>query len=367
MSKQHDYKIYGHPSILSPEERKLKIYFSEPEDGINKDTGILLLIAGFGGNANSNIYKKMRDKFSDEYNLITIQCDYFGWEFMQGANNICLDINKSILQKYLNKNEIDYIYKDNNISVRLIEMCSKNKINILAKEKINERLENYNDMGLMQAIDNISAILSVIEIIKDNGYSFNNDKIILYGHSHGSYLSYLCNGLEPNLFSLLIDNSSWLFPEYINNSRYLHKLYGNCTVSVKFDYLAKTLEHDKEILYLPSLYKKFNNKCDIICYHGTDDNLISHIDKKKLKYVIDSFYYNEIDESKVDNKIFKSNEHGLGADFLELFHYVMKNYNFKRKPIKGDKTNSIFYETKKNKYLIDYKNIIPRLKVESKI
>lgn len=49
MSKEYSYDIYGHPSLQDAKERKLKIYFSEPEDGINKDTGILLFIAGFGG------------------------------------------------------------------------------------------------------------------------------------------------------------------------------------------------------------------------------------------------------------------------------------------------------------------------------
>lgn len=367
MSKQYNYEIYGHPSMLSPKERKLKVYFDEPENSVNEDTGILLLIAGFGGNANSNIYKKMRREISDRYNLLVVQCDYFGWEFMQKSNNIFTDIEKLELEKHLNKKEIKYIYKDDNIFERFIEVCSKNKINISAKEKLNETLENYNDMGLIQAIDNISAVLSLIEIIKDNGYNFNKDKIIMYGHSHGAYLSYLCNALEPNIFSLLIDNSSWLFPQYIDNSRYLYNIYGDCKISIEFDYLAKTLEYDREIINLPDLYKKFDNKCDIICYHGTNDNLISNKDKKRLKYIIDNFYYNEINYNKVDNKIFKSTGHGLGADFLELFNGVMKNYKFKNRTKKTDKVDIISYETEKNKYLIDYRNIIPQIRIQQKV
>ena len=72
MAKEYDFCMYGHPSIYKPKERKLKIYFSEPESGVNENTGILLLIPGFGGNANSNVYKKMRDYFSDEYNLVVV-------------------------------------------------------------------------------------------------------------------------------------------------------------------------------------------------------------------------------------------------------------------------------------------------------
>ncbi len=55
-------------------------------------------------------------------------------------------------------------------------------------------------MGIMQAIDNISAVICIMEIIKDNCYKFNRNKIIIYGHSHGAYLAYLCNAFAPNLF-----------------------------------------------------------------------------------------------------------------------------------------------------------------------
>jgi|GEM_PF-3020457 len=61
MSKNYESIEYMHNSMYcgssknSPyNERKTKIYFSESELGINEETGILLLIAGYVGNANSN-------------------------------------------------------------------------------------------------------------------------------------------------------------------------------------------------------------------------------------------------------------------------------------------------------------------------
>lgn len=30
----------------------------------------------------------MRNKFADEKNLVTVQCDYFGWEFMQDCDKV---------------------------------------------------------------------------------------------------------------------------------------------------------------------------------------------------------------------------------------------------------------------------------------
>ncbi|WP_353093832.1 DUF2920 family protein [Tissierella praeacuta] len=364
MAKEYDYEMYGQPSIHTLKERKLNVYFSEPDNGINKDTGILLLIAGFGGNANSNVYKKMRNIFADKYNLVIVQCDYFGWEFMQGANNISINIYREQLRKHFKREEVEYIYKDENIFSRLMEVSSNNNINVSAKENLKETLDNYNDMGIIQAIDNISTVISVIEIIKDNGYCFNENKIILYGHSHGAYLSYLCNAFAPSMFSLLIDNSSWLFPVYLKSNRYLNSVYGNSILSVEFEYLAKSLEYDEDILFLPSLYKKLENQCEIICYHGTNDNLINHKDKVILKKIIKRFEYNEIDNNKVDNKVFKSTEHGLGADFLELFDYVINSHNFEFGNRINKRNENITYQTNKNKYLVDYSGIVPVLHME---
>lgn len=366
MAKEYEFEMYGHPSMYGIKERKLNVYFSEPEQGVNTETGILLLIAGFGGNSNSNVYKKMRNVFADTYNLITIQCDYFGWEFMQGPNNISLNTDREQLNKLFKKEEINYIYQDDNIFNRLMEVHSANRINISAKEILDETLENYNDMGLIQAIDNVSAVINVIEIIKDNGYEFNRDKIILYGNSHGAYLSYLSNAIAPELFSLLIDNSSWLFPTYLKNNRNVFSTYGDTTLSVEFDYMAKSLVIDNEMLDLNSLYKKFNNNCDIISYHGTNDNLISHKDKKNLKQFVKHFKYVEIGVENIDNKIFKSNQHGLGADFLELFDFTIKDYKFGLNSKHDfEKQNDVIYRTENFQYTITYENIVPELTIKN--
>ena len=53
MAKEYVFDIYAHPSVYSAKDRKYNIYFSVPDKGVNADTGILLFIAGFGGNANS--------------------------------------------------------------------------------------------------------------------------------------------------------------------------------------------------------------------------------------------------------------------------------------------------------------------------
>lgn len=365
MAKEYEFEMDGHPNMYSLKPRKLKVYFSEPEKGVDQNTGIVLLIAGFGANTQSNVYKKMRNTFADKHNLITVQCDYFGWEFMQDAGNITLNLNRETLENIFSKDEIKYIFKDNDIFPRLIEICDVHKVDISAMETLNENKDNYNEMGLVQAIDNVSAVFSVLEILKDNGYNINKNKIILYGNSHGAYLSYLANAIAPNLFTLLIDNSAWLFPTYLKDSRYVNKQYGQVRLTVGFDYLAKKLDIDQEILYIPFLYSNFKNECEIICYHGTNDNLISHQDKRQLKDLVQHFNYNEIDITQVDGEIFKSTSHGLGADFLKLFDEILNKHNFKLKYIEEQK--NIVFETQKYSYEFSYEKTLPVLSIKKNV
>jgi len=58
MSKDYEITVDGHPNIYKNNaQRKLKICFSEPDTEVNDKTGLLMLIAGFGGNSDSNVYK----------------------------------------------------------------------------------------------------------------------------------------------------------------------------------------------------------------------------------------------------------------------------------------------------------------------
>lgn len=311
MAKDYSFEMYGHPNIYDNySSRNLKVYFSEPETGVNENTGIVLIIAGFGANANSNVYKKMRSVFADTYNLVTIQCDYFGWEFMQSF-------------------------------------------------PLPEGINNFNDMGLMQALDNITAVAAVEQIILDNKLKYNAGKIIAYGHSHGAYVSYLCNVLAPSLFSLIIDNSAWLFPQFMLCTRELvHK--GKYAA---FKYRAKDFVKDKQILDLIGLYKNFKNACRILSFHGEDDTLINFKEKERFCKSIPRCELRRITQEDIDNIIFKSSSHGLGADFLLLFDSIMNEVGnqFVFKGSLEETTQKII--TDMFEYTIDYSSILPKLTI----
>ena len=357
MAKGYEIEINAHPSVYQPQERQLKIYFSEPERGFNKHTGVLLLIAGFGGHANSNVYKKMRDQFADDYNLLTIQCDYFGWQYMQGielAEDFICDFNQFMDYP---KSELDAVLKAHNDIQQLLEITKRNQRDLSLLVKMKENWSNFNDMGMMQAIDNITAVMAVLEIVKEKGNSWNESKVIVYGHSHGAYLAHLCNLFAPEFFSLMIDNSAWMIPGYLKTYRSMILVNG---IELVFDYLVRQLEIDEEIYDLRTLYRNFKNTCTMIAFHGTEDHLVNYKDKKKLIDSIPKATFYLVDRQNLDNEIFRSTAHGLDADFIKMFQVVRNNYSFP--PRKKTALKNVHFHTSKADYYIHYENGRPELK-----
>ncbi|MEK4146261.1 DUF2920 family protein [Robertmurraya sp. FSL W8-0741] len=364
MSTDYEMNVPAHPNIYNNNsQREMKIYFSFPEI-VNENTGLLLLIPGFGANAQSNVYKKMRTRFADEYNLITIQCHYFGQEFMQGSNRITTQISKEEVSNIFTSIEMKQVFGQGFNSDKFLQVGSKYNIELNVNEDLDEKIENFNDMGIMQALDHVTSLSYIVQILKENNLPYNTKKIILYGHSHGAYLCYLCNAFAPNLFTLLIDNSSWLYPEYLKSSRFLFSNIGQMRVNTEFSYLASRLDFDKGLLYLPDLYKQVDNNCNIICFHGTNDNLINHHVKKQFCEQVEGCKFIQIGQGEVDGKTFRSTSHGLDADFINLFDLVMKNRVFESSRDLNLQSNTIV--TERFIYNIKYQNGVPLLLVQDK-
>ena len=381
MAENYEINISTHNSIYTETNdapsygRKAKVYFSIPQKGTDSDTGILLLIAGFGGHANSNVHKQMREKFADEYNLVTLQCDYFGFEFMQDLKDISIvdtidKLKQGTTEKF--SEEIDLIFPSCKFSEDgFISVANKIDFNLSGNVPLPETKEYFADMGFLQAIDNINAVLNVINILYDNNLPFNSRKIIAYGNSQGAYLAYLCHALSQTIFTMVIDNSAWLYPKYAKNYRSYNAGYNKSKLLFTISYLAKQMMdnaeniifNDEKILDLRYLYSAFENNCKIICYHGTNDAFISGCEKKDFGKIINDFFYCEISDNEVDGSIFKSSGHGLDADFKKMFSLVMDKYGVFSKSNTLNFSDEIIFSTEKAEYKISYKNIYPEITI----
>ena len=174
MANSYETEVQAQPSIYLPKERTMKIAFSEPEAGVDEETGILLIIADYGGQLSSNVYTKMRNQFADDYNLMTVQCDYFGYQYMGSDYPVVVD--DELLKSSLSAAELDLLNRDYERYRHILQ----GKV-FTQDIELGETPSDFNDMGLMQAIDNARAVKILLDIIKENGYSINEKRIYAYG------------------------------------------------------------------------------------------------------------------------------------------------------------------------------------------
>lgn len=353
--------IYGERSEIEAYEREMNVYFSVPEKGAGVNTGLLLLIAGFGGHAQANVYKKMRDQFADQYDLVVVQCDYFGWEYMQNPNAFFLENGQIVSMSLLE-------------SFRQQGICS---FGAFGKWEIEESWENFNDMGIMQAVDNVIAVLSIIYVLQNKKIKLNGDRMFIYGHSHGAYLSYLCNRIASGLFFGLIDNSAWLIPAYIHKARKLPikislSSWGKeeIDVNVCINYFAVSMKNQFDVFNLKQLYSEFKNQCKIVSYHGVDDELIGNKEKEEFCSNVAQCNLQIISGKSIDGAVFNSTKHGLDADFLKLFDYAMRNKQFNKVENGGQDIEIekiIEFETDLYNYTLNYSSGLPFIKRNKKV
>lgn len=288
--------IGSHSNIYTDKgkEREMLIEYSLPECGVNNETGMLVLIPGYGGNIDSNVYRHIREEFSDKYNLIVVQCDYFGSRYMQAP--LSMDVKKMALDP------------------RILEA------KILWKEDLDESLEDFNDMGIMQAVDVVTAVFFVFQKID----VINTNRVILFGTSHGGYLAHLANVICPGVFSHMIDVSGYIKPFYLENYRMMtFDSVPGIVLEVLYDYIIRKnpeIGYWNELYKLDYLYTKIDNSCHILSIQGTHDWMYDYREKQNFIQTIPNAEMLLIDEEDVDGVIFKDTDHGVGLDYIKFLN-----------------------------------------------
>ena len=327
MSEEIQFICPAYP-VIAGVNREQKVFFSYPEK-IDSNTGMMLLISGFDGTPEANVYGKMRQLFADQYNLVVVQSTYLGMEFMGDCDQIRLnDLQIQKLQKELPINIKNQVFLDDG-QLNLGPLITENlpfEMSLQLIADLNETDNNFVEMGPIQAIDCMRALQVVYEIIKNNGFQINLDKIIAYGHSHGAYLAHLCNRFFPHVFSLVLDNSGWISPVYLKSSRVLTQYINNMILQKVFTYRITSQNYDQELYNLSYLYKEFKNNANIVIYQGVTDNLIDHNVKEAIFGQVEHVAFNMITADKVDGLAIRSTNHG-DADFVELFHKEAREHS----------------------------------------
>lgn len=362
MAQKQQFQIDAHPNIYSPNhERKLNITFYEPQQGVNENTGILLWLPGFDMTDDHAHNHSLCEKLADDCNKITVFCEYFGHRFMKGINIPVFHVDTNLLKKVISEEDYEEIVQEGEIKTsRLLEVGQRYNIKIVGQEVLDESDEEFNDMGLMQAMDNLSAVCTVQAILESNEIQYDRTSTIAAGTDHGAYLAYLCNAFAPGLFTMIIESGAGLLPQYLKHPRRLSGRKGKMDYAVDFRYRMNKLPHDEELLHLAKLYKHVKNKANIIAFEiPTDDNK-KLVQKRSFCASTKNCMFNEVDDHFVDGTAFQRTSYGIRVHAEELIKYVLGNANVENKQLLDKSSNENFsLKTKMYDYQMSFHQGLP--------
>ena len=317
MAKEYVIDIQGQATRYSDQIRDIRMYFAEPETETEECNGVLLLIAGYGGHGMSRVYQKMRKQFADQYHFFTVQCDYLGYRYMQTDHHLA--VTEDMLRQVLSPREFHSLRRDYAANQHLLS----GKI-LSGYISLGESEEDYNEMGLGQAMDNLVAVKVLLDILQENGMEYNQNRVYIYGQSHGAYLAYLCNILAPGLFTGIIDNSAYLLPYYLEHDREVTKVGDIFTLQKWYHYLISDQNWDPGSYDLRELYAGYHGRAQIIVYHGAEDEMIPIEEKKAFLETLPRVSLHVVTKDQVDGVIFRSAGHSLDADLIKVFERAIE-------------------------------------------
>jgi len=325
-------------------ENLLKYNVTYPSD--KKVLAIVFVIPGFGEDTNSDYLEKMRHYVANEFSVAVVNVFYhcFYSRLNNGASLEFDDSDIPFLENSIVKHNIDFSdIKDITRDIILDKFISTNKEIIIPMTLVPKNNE-YQNFGVMQAIDHLNVLLDLKKNIK---LLKSVEKTICFGSSHGGYISNMMSKIAPNVIDYIVDNSSYVkpplqyivgkekdvnFPEFIVTSNKL-KIY--CFVKTHWSMDKKSKYYfssdryrirnigDEEHLKLMSEFSK--NKTKYIFYHSKHDAIASIEDKidfvdnlHDCGYEIKLNIYKE--ENEVDGKFIKNLQHGMGMSIKELIN-----------------------------------------------
>ncbi|EAL3936083.1 DUF2920 family protein, partial [Campylobacter lari] len=342
-------------------KRESKLEFKLTYDDSKDIKAIVCIIPGLGADINSDIY--VSDFCARNYDVAVLGVNYHCIgnrpdtgaafyldtmdKFIFEANLKALNITIPYDIQKLNTFEefhpaMDYLNKKIQTMKDDWELNRDYFLNLSLTFK--PARDEYQNFGIMQAIDVLNAILYTKNHILKMGGGI---KTILIGASHGGYLANLCAKIAPWNIDNIVDNSSYAktclrligFEKEVDYTKYYGFLTPNVSNNIiifGFDKTHWTTNKQSPFYFSPArkLIRQTLNedhliiqakypKPKYIAYHSKFDQYVPLEEKeiyfdilKNLGFEIE---FNKIcDEKEIDGKFIKTLEHGLGMSIKTL-------------------------------------------------
>lgn len=264
-------KFPGQEYCFAPGPRDVDIYVREPANGINSNTGLMLLLHNWGGTWKQTV--PWCNSLADDYNLITVSVNY-----LQSGES--------------QHGQVPY------------------------------------DHGLLQAMDCLRAVYLIRQQLQQAQVKWNEQRLYAAGGSGGGNVSLMLNKLAPASFAAIVDICG--MPGLTDDIAYgrgsLNAGYSNDPKSPKF--LTPAMQEIRDPGHLLHLQrqKSVNPANKIVIIHGQDDPVCSVTDKITIFQNMikagfqPSGYF--LTQSDVDGKRITTTGHAVGDRLQIIKHYA---------------------------------------------
>ncbi|NPV91576.1 MAG: DUF2920 family protein [Firmicutes bacterium] len=210
---EQQYTIRAHDNEFG-HRRSFTMYVKSPDQGINEQTGVLLVVQNLLAQANSSFWQGLRAKWADAYNVVCIGLNYqgAGWTGRAGSGEYAIPIDTikqmcGLLPEEIRPKEVP---TDAGEFLKYFIGWDLTRYGIEFTETQNlEFWKNYPDYGFIQAIDCLWALGALKQICGEKQVSLNWKRTYAYGLNEGGHIVQMCGRFAPNTFALIVDNSGY--------------------------------------------------------------------------------------------------------------------------------------------------------------
>ena len=326
---------------------------------------------GFRPQTGATFYMDKKDKeiFARQVNIIEKVCRTSIGLPQNFLNDEIIDEEES----YKNLNSLDKI-------IQTLKNQNRAAPNALAPLSISLQptKDEYNNFGIMQALD----IINAIYFVRKNSAKFKlskTPKTLLFGTSHGGYLGFLCAKFAPWLIDAVVENSGYVVVplrfysvgkdiDFVQFCEVETNSFENITLCT----FTKT--HFTADTNLPNFFckarldirnplnesqlktqAKHQNKPIFVSYHSVRDGLDSAQNKEKFFQILQNSGFEASlrvvkDESEIDGKFIKNLEHGMGMSMKSLIKKELPPLLARHFPHEKDEKREIAYKSENLEY-----------------
>ena len=371
MIQHKSYEITSTDDIELNIKRDSKLEFKVSFDEAKEMKALFVYITGIRGADYAGYEEHLAEFVVKEFEVAVLRVDYhcIGFRPQTGAT---FYMDKRDKELFLRSIEgiisPPSFLKDKDIleQEQVLELCAwldslvkylKNQNKIAKKDYLlpiflglQPTKNEYNNFGIMQALD----IINAIYFVRKNSAKFKlskTPKTLLFGTSHGGYLGFLCAKFASWLIDAVVENSGYVVVPlcFYSLGKDLDPInLDGVELSIPLDAFANiipctfTKTHFTANTNSPNFFckarldirnplnesqlktqVKHQNKPIFVSYHSVRDELDSAQNKEKFFEILQNSGFEASlrvvkDESEIDGKFIKNLEHGMGMSLKTL-------------------------------------------------